>query len=105
MAHGDASVGGNMLTNPVRGMPKDVWDIDAAIRMRLLHGADFGGGRRLMAAFEPDVSWIEVDDASRSVVAIYVKGAVRVTVRATLREDGDVEIVSATLGSICRQTP
>ena len=94
-------MGGNMLTNPVRGMSKDVWDIDAAIRMRLLHGADFGG-RRLLVAFDPDVSWIEIDEVS--IVAIYIKGAVRVTVRATLREDGDVEIVSATLGSICRQT-
>jgi len=69
--------------------------------MRLLHGADFGG-RRLLVAFDPDVSWIEIDEVS--IVAIYIKGAVRVTVRATLREDGDVEIVSATLGSICRQT-
>jgi hypothetical protein len=80
------------------GAPVNIEDVDAAVRRQLQHGVDFGQ-RRLAAIFEPDITWIKVDEAGH-VVAIYVKGQMGVTVHAQLR-DGGVEVAAVSLDCLC----
>jgi hypothetical protein len=81
-----------------------VLDVDAQIKLQLLNGVDFGDGRRLAVMIEPDVSWVKVHD-DKTVTAVYIKNMVKVTVVAQLRDDGGVEIISASLDTLCRGTP
>jgi len=78
----------------------DIGSIDAEIRLQLERGVSFGQRRLAVKLAAPDVSWVKVDDSTKQVVAIYVKGAVKVTVNAFLRDGGSVEIVSASLDKI-----
>ncbi len=76
------------------------WFIDRKIRERLHEGVDFGNGRRLAVAVEPDVAWVKVDE-NGYVTAIYLKGLFGITIHAKLR-DSDVEILSASLDCMCQ---
>jgi hypothetical protein len=78
----------------------DIGSIDAEIRLQLERGVSFGQ-RVLAVKLTPDVSWVKVDVGTRQVTAIYMKGAVKVTVNAVLQDGGKVEIVSASLDKIC----
>ena len=81
-----------------------VWDVDAQIKAQLLNGVDFGDGKRLAVLVEPDISWVKVYD-NKTVVAVYIKNVVKVTVVAQLHDDGSVEVISASLDILCRGTP
>ncbi len=77
----------------------DLWFINERIRERLREGVDFGNGRRLAIAVEPDVTWIKADKNGH-VTAIYIKGSFGITIHARLQND-DVEILSASLDCLC----
>jgi hypothetical protein len=77
-------------------MSKNIWDIDAEIRMKLLHGVCFNS-RCAAISIEPDVAWIVVD--SKTVEAIYIKNFVKLKVTARLSEGG-VEIIDVTLSTL-----
>jgi hypothetical protein len=85
-------------------MSDRIWDIDAQIKMQLMNGVDFGDGRRLAVLIEPDVSWVKLYD-DKTITAVYIKNMVKVTVVAQLRDDGSVEIISASLDILCRGAP
>jgi len=96
-----AGAGGGPARQTDRAPVVNIKDVDAAIRHQLQRGVDFGQRRLAVSLFEPDITWIKVDEAGY-VMAIYVKGQVGVTVHAKLHNNGgDVEIVSASLGCLC----
>jgi hypothetical protein len=85
-------------------LKKDVWDLDVAIKMQLLRGVDLG--RRVVAAMvaalvDADVTWIEAHKESKTVTATYIKNCAAVVVQAKMLDDGGVEIINASLDSIC----
>jgi hypothetical protein len=77
----------------------DLWFVNERIRGRLREGVDFGNGRRLAIAVEPDVTWIKTDGSGR-VTAVYIKGSFGITIHARL-QNGNVEILSASLDCLC----
>jgi hypothetical protein len=85
----------------------NVWELEEKIRSQLASGVHFAGDgtrppRTLAATLGLNwFVWLRLDESvPKRLTAIYIKGAVRVTVEAIVREK-DVEIVSVSLDSMC----
>jgi hypothetical protein len=83
-----------------RARKKPLWYIDEKIRERLREGINLKGVR-LGVIVAPDVAWIKVDEKTKHIKAVYVKGPVKVVVSAGLRNDGDVDVFTAALECVC----
>ncbi len=82
-----------------RARKKPLWYIDEKIRERLREGIELKGVR-LGVIVAPDVAWIKVDEKTKHIKAVYVKGLVKVVVSAGLR-GGDVDVFTAALEHVC----
>ncbi len=83
-----------------RTRKKPLWYIDEKIRERLREGIELKG-IKLGVIVAPDVAWIEVDEKTKHIKAVYVKGSVKMVISAKLRNNGDVEVLSAVLECAC----
>jgi len=85
-------------------MSKGIWEIEEKIRAMLLTGVEFPYKRKVAASIGTDMfTWIKVseDTNPKRVFVVYIKGAVRVTVNAVIRDDGSVDIESVSLDTMC----
>ncbi len=74
----------------------NLWELEEEVRRRLRNGVDFGGRVAAVVFESPDVKWVKLHGNQLEV--IYIKGFVKVTVRASL--NNDVVITSVTLDSV-----
>ncbi len=85
-------------------MTKSIWELEAEVRRMLQSGVDFDGRILAVAGLDGDdvIKWVKLEgDVSRRFMAVYVKGTARITVTASVREDGRVDITSVSLDKMC----